>query len=116
MILFNIIVLLLIAHLFVQFLFKPVNSTLNCGLFGWSSTKKENWTPLARFKFELLGVEMDTRGGDGCGVAYDGSVTKSVELKKFDELWRTDCIPHALERPMIYWARQEGFGWRENSC
>lgn len=101
MILLNIIILLLIAHLFVQFLFKPSPNTLNCGLFGWSSTNKNNWTPLNKFKFEVLGMQMDTRGGDGCGIAYDNVVDKSSVIKLFDDFWRAGRVPDELQHPSI---------------
>lgn len=101
MILLNIIILLLIAHLFVQFLFKPSRGILNCGLFGFSSTKAGNWNQLKKFKFEMLGVDMDARGGDGCGVAFDNEVIKSAEIKKFDDFWRTGVVPDKLKKSMI---------------
>ena len=72
-----------------------------CGIFSWSSIDKKNWTPLNKFKFEVLGVEMDSRGGDGCGIAYDNTVVKSIEHKKFDDFWRTDYVPDELEYPII---------------
>jgi len=73
-----------------------------CGLWGFSSTNKKNWDPLNRFKFELLGIQMDSRGGDGCGIAYDGFVLKSEEIKKFDDLFRiNDLMPISLKYPAI---------------
>ena len=74
---------------------------LACGLFGFSSTNARNWNALTRFKFEVLGVEMDARGGDGCGIAYDNMVDKSEEIKKFDDFWRSDRIPALLEHSAI---------------
>ena len=74
-----------------------------CGLFAWSSNNKDNWDPLNKFKFELLGIEMDSRGGDGCGIAYDSTICKSEKVKKFEEIWRTrsSAIPNDLKFPVI---------------
>ena len=61
MIVLNTITLLLMAHLLVQIIFKPKQDVLACGLFARLSNEKE-WDALSRFKFQLLGVEMDSRG------------------------------------------------------
>lgn len=74
---------------------------LACGLFAFSSTNAQNWNTLTRYKFEVLGVENDVRGGDGCGISYDNLVDKSEEVKKFDDFWRLDRVPSLLEYPVI---------------
>jgi len=61
MIVLNTITLLLMAHLLVQIIFKPKQNILTCGLFGWLSEDKP-WNELSRWKFQTLGVEMDSRG------------------------------------------------------
>jgi predicted glutamine amidotransferase len=73
-----------------------------CGIFAWSAKTKDKWTPLAKFKFSILGMEMDARGGDGCGIAWDGYIRKSEAIKKFDDFWRTENnVPSKLEFPSI---------------
>ena len=74
---------------------------LICGLFGFSSTNAQNWNALTRYKFEVLGVENDVRGGDGIGIAYDNMVDKSEEIKKFDDFWRLNRVPSLLKYPAI---------------
>jgi len=71
-----------------------------CGLFARLSNEKE-WDALSRFKFQLLGVEMDARGGDGCGIAFDGVVIKGANPKKFDDFWRLDNVPETLDHNAI---------------
>lgn len=71
-----------------------------CGLFCRLSSEKE-WDALSRFKFQLLGVEMDARGGDGCGIAFDGVVIKGANPKKFDNFWRLDNVPTTLDHNAI---------------
>jgi predicted glutamine amidotransferase len=97
----NIIIILLILHYARILLFKSNPGILFCGLFAWSSTRKKNWNKLAKFKFELLGVEMDARGGDGCGISYDNYVNKSEKVKKFNDFWRFDRVPKELTHPAI---------------
>ena len=73
-----------------------------CGIFGFTSNNKDNWTALNRFKFQILGVEMDARGGDSTGIAYDNIVVKSHEIKLFNDFWRnSDNIPKSLQFPAI---------------
>ena len=74
---------------------------LACGLFAFSSTNAQNWNALTKYKFEVLGVENDVRGGDGVGIAYDNQVDKSEEIKKFDDFWRMNRVPSTLEHPVI---------------
>lgn len=81
--------------------FEADTKVLYCGIWGFSSKFKKNWNGLNRFKFELLGVEMDSRGGDGCGIAYDNMVHKSHKARKFDEFWRQGHVPTTLEYPCI---------------
>lgn len=100
MIILNTITLLLMAHLLVQIIFKPKRDVLACGLFARLSNEKE-WNELSRFKFQLLGVEMDSRGGDGCGIAFDGVVIKGANPKKFDDFWRLDNVPETLDHNAI---------------
>lgn len=71
-----------------------------CGLFAYVS-KDNEWTELRRWKFQMLGVANDDRGGDGCGIAFDGIVIKGATPKKFDEFWRLDNVPYELEMPAI---------------
>lgn len=97
----ELIVCLLILHYVKVFLFGGSPDVLSCGLFGWTSSNKDNWNALKKFKFEMLGVEMDARGGDGTGIAYDNVICKSETIKKFDEFWRGDNVPGILKHPVI---------------
>lgn len=71
-----------------------------CGLFGYVS-KDNKWDELNRWKFQMLGVANDDRGGDGCGIAFDGTVIKGAVPKKFDDFWRGDNVPHELSTSAI---------------
>jgi hypothetical protein len=46
-------------------------------------------------------MEMDSRGGDGCGIAYDNLICKTEEVKKFNDFWRQDPVPDILDQPVI---------------
>lgn len=72
-----------------------------CGIWAMSSANKKGWNSLTRWKFQTLGVEMDSRGGDGCGIAFDNMVHKSEDVPKFDEFWRNEWVPKNLDYPVI---------------
>lgn len=97
----ELVVCLLILHYIKIFLFGGRSNVLSCGLFGWASSSKDNWNALKKFKFEMLGVEMDARGGDGTGIAYDNLICKSEVIKKFDDFWRGNNVPGSLKYPTI---------------
>ena len=96
----EITILLLILH-YIRFFLIGGSDILACGLFGFSSNSPDKWNALTRFKFELLGVEMDSRGHDGTGIAYDNMVDKSEIIKNFDDFWRLDRVPSLLKYPAI---------------
>ena len=98
----NIILLLLIINSIKHLVLKPRLDVFYCGIWGFSSTDASKWDNLARFKFSILGMENDTRGGDGTGIAYDMLVHKTIAPKKFDDWWRTkDVVPESLTHPVI---------------
>lgn len=39
--------------------------------------------------------------GDGCGIAYDSTVVKGVNPKKFDDFWRQDKVPYKIKNNAI---------------
>lgn len=75
----NVILVLLIISTIVNLITKsPINSTLNCGLWGYygASKRQFNWT-----KFDWIGSELDHRGGDACGRVCGDVIEHSVDNK-----------------------------------
>jgi hypothetical protein len=93
----NFIIILLIFQYIKTLIIGNDKSVLCCGIWGFSSKRKDGWNALSRWKFQTLGVEMDSRGGDGCGIAFDNTVHKSENILKFDEFWRSEYVPNTLK-------------------
>lgn len=67
----NLVLSMLIVHFLYHILFKPKQTTLNCGLFGGSFNQPIN--ELMMEKLKLLGLLNMSRGKDSCGY-YNGDV------------------------------------------
>ena len=58
----NITLILLLLHFINLVIFKPKMNAFNCGIFGY------NGNNFNKYKFNILGLYNDSRGGDSCGV------------------------------------------------
>ena len=68
----NITLILLLLHYIGLYIFKPKLDTLNCGIGGYIGNN------FNKYKFNILGLYNDTRGGDSCGVFVGKDDNKSV--------------------------------------
>ena len=60
----NITLILLLLHYIGLHIFKPKLDTFNCGIGGYIGNN------FNKYKFNILGLYNDTRGGDSCGILY----------------------------------------------
>ena len=60
-----------------------------CGIFGRISTTKK---PLDKHKFNALGVTNDSRGGDSCGIFFDGEVEIGHDKNKYYESFMSKSV------------------------
>lgn len=71
-----------------------------CGLFGWVGDNPKNFN---RHKFNVLGIQNETRGTHSCGVAVDGETYKGAyatsEFRKF--IASEDSYPDPKEIPVV---------------
>lgn len=58
-----------------------------CGIFGYSGPSPD------LDKVRVLGIQNDTRGGNGCGIYIDGTLHKSVTPPKFGDWVKTIRLP-----------------------
>lgn len=58
-----------------------------CGIFGYSGPSPD------LDKVRVLGIQNDTRGGNGCGIYIDGTLHKSVTPPKFGDWVKTVRLP-----------------------
>lgn len=75
----NILLILLVLHYIGLFIFKPNNTILNCGLFGWAGKDPDNFN---RDKFDKLGIFNDERGKHSCGTSIDGEIYIGIDGNK----------------------------------
>jgi hypothetical protein len=75
----KILLLLLLAHYILFFLFRGKGDVLACGIFGWSGSRT---TRFNKQKFDILGLFNNSRGGDSCGVSTDGEIYYGTLLNK----------------------------------
>lgn len=54
-------------------------TTLNCGIFAWSSNDTKKFV---KSKFDILGLYNDSRGGDGCGISKNSEIIKNIDKDK----------------------------------
>ena len=85
---FNVIIILIIIQLAYNVLNKRyVSDILCCGIFAWVGKDVKHFN---RYLFNTLGILNDSRGGDSCGLYYDGNI-----LKGMDKQSKYSCfIPH----------------------
>ena len=69
----NITLILLLLHYIGLHIFKPKLDTLNCGIGGYIGNN------FNKYKFNILGLYNDTRGGDSCGIVYEDN--NNIEVK-----------------------------------
>ena len=69
----NITLILLLLHYIGLHIFKPKLDTLNCGIGGYIGNN------FNKYKFNILGLYNDTRGGDSCGIVYEDD--NNIEVK-----------------------------------
>ena len=72
----NLILILLLIHYTYNIIFKPNNTTLNCGLFGWAG---KNPKVFNRDKFDKLGIFNEKRGEHSCGISVDGDIFIGID-------------------------------------
>lgn len=69
----NITLILLLLHYIGLYIFKPKLDTLNCGIGGYIGNS------FNKYKFNILGLYNDSRGGDSCGVFVGNGANKDVQ-------------------------------------
>lgn len=72
----EIILILIVLQILVNIIFKPNYNTLNCGLIGWAGKNPKQFN---KYKFDILGIFNDSRGGDSCGVSTDGEIYYGID-------------------------------------
>lgn len=73
----SIIFILLLLHIISNLMFKPKHNTLNCGILAWAGKDPKKFN---KYKFDILGIFNDSRGGDSCGVSTDGEIYYGVAV------------------------------------
>ena len=68
----NITLILLLLHYIGLYIFKPKLDTLNCGIGGYIGNN------FNKYKFNILGIYNDLRGGDSCGIFINNNGVNSV--------------------------------------
>jgi hypothetical protein len=91
----TLIILLLIIYLFIGIFAKPSTKYTYCGIFafnGPSGLSEDLWR-LVIANMKILGMEMDSRGGDGSGILINNEVihAKATE-RKFDKFLSNNIL------------------------
>jgi len=68
----NLTLILLLLHYIGLYIFKPKLDTLNCGIGGYIGNN------FNKYKFNILGLYNDSRGGDSCGILINNDGVNSV--------------------------------------
>jgi len=75
-----------------------------CGIFSFISNKNENFNP---YKFKILGIKNDERGGDAVGLYYNGNTHKSITPPLFENYIANNKID-SLNSPLIIGHTRKG--------
>lgn len=94
------IINIILLFLFIATLIKPTTGYLMCGIFAWVG---KNPKLFSAKDFNILGNYNDSRGGDSCGVLYDGESLKGMnKLSKYKDLVREHELHNIkLTQPLI---------------
>ena len=68
----NLILIPLLLHYIGLYIFKPKIDALYCGIGGYIGNN------FNKYKFNILGLYNDTRGGDSCGIFINNDGVNSV--------------------------------------
>lgn len=75
----NIILSILIIHMFRIIVFKVQYTTLNCGIFAWAGKDPKHFN---KNKLDILGIFNESRGTHSCGISKDGDILIGIDKNK----------------------------------
>lgn len=75
----NIILSILIIHMFRIIVFKVQYTTLNCGIFAWAGKDPKQFN---KNKLDILGIFNESRGTHSCGISKDGDIVIGIDKNK----------------------------------
>lgn len=97
--LITIILVLLIVDTLLQIIFKPKHNRLACGIMAWAGRSPKSFN---RDKFNILGIQNETRGVDSCGVSVDGEIYFGVDAdKRFRDFVANEGYPTPRNIPVV---------------
>lgn len=95
----NILLILLLVHYILYFLFKDKRDTnvLGCGIFAWSGLKPGQFN---KHKFDIVGIWNETRGEHSCGVSAEGRIQVGTkQLKVYRDFVANGNVPRPIKIP-----------------
>lgn len=76
MLIFNIVIIYIIVNVYINIItHSGITNILSCGIFAWVGKDVKRFN---RWYFNILGMFNDSRGGDSCGLYYDGQIEKGI--------------------------------------